>query len=186
MSNRCTLQELLDHLAGEDSDRETGAVSLPSLGYIQAPNLVAWVRREGNTLWTSRGPVDTDQLEWVYDLRLFNDVADIHWWWNEDHGLWFQLEDAAVVKPHMTPMVGHPNQQRRILRGTAREHLPGGWTTMWDGQAAPYDLPIEVPLDGRAYLEATEYVAREDDLGNVSIVAERLAGPRNWEERDPR
>lgn len=133
MSNRCTLQELLNHSAGEDSSRETGSRLASFSRIYPSAEPCRMGRREGTRSGRHKVQLIPINLSGLT-------ISGFSTMWRTSIGggtrtkicSVVQLDDTAVVKPHMAPVVGHPNQQRRILRGTAREHLPGGWTTMWD------------------------------------------------------
>lgn len=165
-----TLPELLAMLASRDAQAF-------NIGYVSTPRTVAWVRRRGQDLVTAAGTLD---LEWAYETRLFGAEGDLRWRWDEDHGQWSVLNDALAAARGWSALKDHAHQRVRLLRGSALAAGTGGWTTLWDGQAAPYDLPIELARGASAALTTIEYVCQDPRHGTVDVVAERFVALQAW------
>lgn len=161
--NRGSVSEMLEGLASRPSQAF-------GVGYVSMPDAVTWVRRDGSQLMTADGPLD---LSWAYDVRLFGSDGDLRWRWHETHGEWYVLDDAAAAGRGWQPLSNHAGQRRRLLRGSPRQISTAGWTLLWDGQAAPFDVPIQLNTDERAMITAIEYTDQDPNHGTVAVVAER-------------
>lgn len=147
------------------------------VGYITTPQAVTWVIRRGRELVGPAGPL---ALEWVYEARLFGADGDLRWRWHQDHGTLTVLDDALAAARGWTVLAEHDHQRTRLLRGSARDTSRPGWISMWDGQAAPYDIPLQLARGERAALAAIEYVQQDPHHGTMDVVAERFVGLSAW------
>lgn len=172
-ANRGTLPEMLAGLASRDAQAF-------GVGYVSTPRAVTWVRREGRELVSAHGRLD---LDWVYEARLFGTAGDLRWRWCEDHGEWGVLDDAAAAARGWKVLQAQAGQRTRLLRGSAQAAGAGGWTSLWDGQAAPFAIPLELMPGARATLTAIEYVQEDPRHGTVDVVAERYVTLEPWKGR---
>lgn len=155
MTNLASLPELL---AGLDERY--------SVGFAQSPDRDVFVRRTGPDLECHGSLVAQD---WIYDLRLWHEDAECHWWWDQDEGLgrWAILDDSSPGLQRLTTTFSD-----RLLRGRVAEG-DGGWSRLDDGHSTSLWVPVTAGVGNRLALVATEYT-RTDDHGNVSVVTERL------------
>ena len=164
------LQDALDSVQSTDSHAF-------DVGYISTPQSVTWVRRSGRQLLSPTGPLD---LDWVYEARLFSATGELRWKWSQDHGRWSIIDDATATTHGWSVLREHSRQRVRLLRGTARDAGAQGWTSLWDGQAAPFEIPLELARGEGALITAVEYVQQDPTHGTVDVVAERFTGLQAW------
>lgn len=144
------------------------------VGFAQSPGRAEFVRRDGVVLTTRSGPLD---LDWIYDLRVFSEDAEFHWWWDQDarDGRHAILDDAAATGRGWEPLLSHP---QRLVRGTVTHTTPedGGWSRLHDGHSRPLWIPFQAQPSRRVGLGVVEYVRTDERHGNCGVVAERFTG----------
>lgn len=158
----------------------------PVIGFAQCPGGAFFVHRQGEKL--SSPATSSIDLDAIFDLRLFDDDRELHWWWEGDNGRWAVLDDSAA-KAHEWCVRSDSDNSRlldsRLLRGTAREQKGWAgriWTRMFDGQARSYWIPVTIKLGSRAKFGVVEYVGDFD--GNTAVVGERLASIDTYEQKE--
>lgn len=172
MSTDVTIGDLHEVLKALESRRQGFEI-----GYVSTPHAVSWVRRQGHELVGATGPIE---LDWVYEARLFGADGDLRWTWHQDHGRWTVIDDA-LAKARGWSVLGEQDHQRvRLLRGEARADGSNGWTSLWDKQAAPFAVPLEVAQGKRVAITAIEYVQQNSEHGTVDVVTERFVALHAW------
>lgn len=138
------------------------------LGFALTPTGSGFVRRSGTAL---EGKGVTLDPAWIYDLRIFGEDDELHWWWDQAAGVgrWVVLDDAAAQSRGWTKLPS----SRRLLRGTVHDR-DAGWVLTHDGHSRPLWVPIDASVGARLTIAATEYASVPDPHGNVGVVAERL------------
>lgn len=155
MSEVGTLAEALGSLGSEFG-----------VGFVQSPRRDCFVRRSGATLSSPGAAVD---LDWVYDLRLWDAGAEFHWWWDQASavGRWrVRRDDPEETSSTM--------EGQRLVRGSV-QRVEQGWSLLSDGHSRPLWVPIDASPGARVAVGVREYL-HTDAHGNVSVASERLTG----------
>ena len=146
-----------------------------AIGFILAPEQTAFVRWQDGTLLDESGSkVD---LHRIFELRLFNEAADVRWRRRGSGGEYVLLREVE----------GDTHWRREtqyLLWGERDRKQPGndGWVRLSSPQVGSLKVPLRAEGGARRIaLRACEYFAAFED-GNIGFVAERLlelapAGP---------
>lgn len=141
-------------------------------------------------LW--KKDVDSSNLDGVYEARIFDEDAEVRWlnsenfavrlsekdWKQEEEGEWLKVcvDDSL----HLQNVVDSEDRSY-VLWGKANDRPGGkceGYTYLAEYRTGGLDVPYKAPVEnkGRLVMKAREYLAVDDQYGNVAVVAERLCG----------
>lgn len=170
---------LTDVLTDAQTVLGEGAIAL-----AWSPRRVLFARLEGAGLRGPDAPLAADDLDAVFELRLFTDRRELRWVRQPGGGraaLLSEDSEVANIGTEWTAADPLPTittlDQHQLLWGTATDHPPAeGWSTLSEHRVGPLAVPL-AGLSGRqrARLRLREYVTCDGE-GNAQVAAERLVG----------
>ncbi|MCD0449399.1 CRISPR-associated protein Csx19 [Actinocorallia sp. API 0066] len=168
----------LDRVLAEAADGSVALLSTPWRYHV------ALVRSGAATTRAGEVPL-TD----VFEARIFNDNAEFRWSQTGPG-----TGRAVVLTENPSPVAGFGDFADIQTIGTHQtEYLlwggslgpTDGWSILATARIGRLEIPGDVPEGGRASLVALEYLAREQEHGNVYVAEERLLRFSRAEPRRP-
>ncbi|SEG48675.1 CRISPR-associated protein, TIGR03984 family [Thermomonospora echinospora] len=125
---------------------------------------------------------DEIDLTETFDVRVFNENAELRWLQSGGSGRAVLLtEDATALPADFTERDGDVHaiavQKGQYLLWGRSVGTSGGWTTLTTERIGAIRVPVDIPRrPGYAALTTREYIARDPRHGNAYVAEERLLG----------
>jgi CRISPR-associated protein (TIGR03984 family) len=137
---------------------------------------------EGAKFFNAKGEIKPEEVEDVFEARVFNSLAELRWLNERDGaGLARALADAGDLKffgdePQPEKGIVGELPQQYLLWGKSAQASANGWTQFATARIGAFHVPVDGLSKGEfARFIAREYL-REYEDGNVCVAQERLIG----------
>ncbi len=137
---------------------------------------------EGVKFFNADGEIKREEVDAVFEARVFNSVAELRWLNERDGaGRAAVLTDADDFEffghgPSLKEDVVGELTQQYLLWGRSARASANGWTRFATARIGAFDAPVDgLGKGARACFVAREYLKEYQD-GNVCVAQERLIG----------
>lgn len=137
------------------------------------------IQPEQNVTLIGSGRQEID-LQSVFEARVFNEQCEMRWLNIVDgEGKAVIISDQTLVSclgedlPELSA-IATLKQKYLIWGEKTNTQVDSGWTRLATARIGALDVPITFSTSKRVQLTAIEYLAEDEDYGNVAVVEERL------------
>ena len=161
----------------ENTDLESALKDFPfdSFAVLYSPgacHLALWKNQKFITL-------NSKEIRAVFEARVFNETAEFRWLKDGNAGTAVMLsEDVKIGFAEKVSSAAHETiNQNYLIWGQSTGKSENGWTKFGTARIGSFFVPVPNIADkGYAQFTAVEYLASEDENGNIFVADERLTG----------